>query len=130
MAKLRILIVDDTETWRMLVAQYLRPMKEVEIVGQAVGAEDAVMKCRELLPDIVLLDISLPDGKGVDVARRIKEIDRRISVYLYSAYELGEIRELAVDSPADGFIQKSSLKAELQSVLRAESERRGATPKS
>ncbi len=114
----------------MLVAQYLRPMKEVEIVGQAVGAGDAVMKCRELLPDIVLLDISLPDGKGVDVARRIKEIDRRISVYLYSAYELGEIRELAVDSPADGFIQKSSLKAELQSVLRAESERRGATPKS
>lgn len=130
MTKLRILIVDDTDTWRMLMAQYMRPMKEIEIAGQAQNAAETLKKCRELSPDVVLLDISLPDGKGVDVARQIKELNPSIKVYLCSAYELGEIRELALNSPVDGFIQKSSLKAELQQVLRAEIERHNSTPHS
>ena len=75
---------------------------------------------QDLGRNAVLLDISLPDGKGVDIARQIKEFDKTIKVYLYSAYEVGEIRELAIDSPADGFIQKSSLKSELLEVLMRE----------
>ena len=120
MTNVRVLIVDDTDTWRMLVAQYLRHLAGIELVGQGESGAEALQKCRELRPDVVLLDISLPDGKGVDIARQIKEFDKTIKVYLYSAYEVGEIRELAIDSPADGFIQKSSLKSELLEVLMRE----------
>jgi len=127
-ANVRVLIVDDTDTWRMLVAQYLRNFEGIELVGQGESGAEAIRKCKELKPDVVLLDISLPDGKGVDIARQIKEFDKTIKVYLYSAYEVGEIRELAIDSPADGFIQKSALKTELLTVLKHEVEaRRSAT---
>lgn len=117
---LKILIVDDTDTWRMLVGQYLRNVPGVQLVGEAENGAQAVEKSRTLQPDVVLLDISLPDGKGVDIARRIKEESPNIHVYLYSAYEVGEIRELSISSPADGFIQKSALKTELLGVIEKE----------
>lgn len=117
---MKVLIVDDTDTWRMLVGQYLRNVPGVLLVGEAENGAQALEKCRTLQPDVVLLDISLPDAKGVDIARLIKQESAHIHVYLYSAYEVGEIRELSLTTPADGFIQKSSLKTELLSVIEKE----------
>ncbi len=125
MPLLKIMIVDDTDTWRMLVGQYLRNVPGVELVGEAESGAQALEKCVTLQPDVVLLDISLPDGKGVDIARRIKEQSPQIRVYLYSAYEVGEIRELSVNSPADGFVQKSALKSELMDMINKEKTRLG-----
>lgn len=104
----------------MLVGQYLRSVPGVELVGEGENAVQAIQKCKELQPDVVLLDISLPDGKGVEVAQKIKEASPNIHIYLYSAYEIGEIRELSISTSAEGFIQKSALKTELLAAIERE----------
>ncbi|MCX6121691.1 MAG: response regulator transcription factor [Ignavibacteriales bacterium] len=124
MTKLRILIVDDMPSMRLLMQQYLRSYKAVIVVGEASNGEEALTKAQEFQPDVVILDMSMPGLSGVEVARRIKSLSLHIYVYLCSAYELKEFRELNIDSPADGYIQKSSMKPELQAMIRKELERK------
>ena len=122
--KLRILIVDDMPSMRLLMKQYLRGHDAVIVVGEASNGEEALTKAQEFQPDVVILDMSMPGLSGVEAARRIKSLSPHIYVYLCSAYELKEFRELNLDSPADGYIQKSSMKPELQAMIRKELERK------
>ena len=122
--KLRILVVDDMPSMRLLMKQYLRGHDAVIVVGEASNGEEALTKVQESQPDVVILDMSMPGLSGVEVARRIKSLSPHIYVYLCSAYELKEFRELNLDSPADGYIQKSSMKPELQAMIRKELERK------
>ncbi|RPI05847.1 MAG: response regulator [Ignavibacteriae bacterium] len=124
MAKLRILIVDDIPSMRLLMKQYLRSHDEVVVVGEASTGEEALKKAQESQPDVIILDMSMPGLSGVEAARKIKSQFPNIYVYLCSAYELKEFRELNIDSPADGFIQKSSMKPELLAMIRKELERK------
>jgi len=115
--KLRVLIVDDMDSMRLLVTQYLRRHDDVEVVGEAVDGNEAIKKAKEFTPDVVLMDISLPGMSGLDVTRKIKSFLPHVRIYLFSAYEVDEFRELVIDSPADGFIQKSCLKPELLDMI-------------
>ena len=72
MTKLRILIVDDIASMRLLIKQYLRMNDEVLVVGEASNGEEALSNVQELQPDVVIMDMSLPGGSGVEVARKIK----------------------------------------------------------
>jgi DNA-binding NarL/FixJ family response regulator len=124
MQKLRILIVDDMPSMRLLMKQYLRGNEAVIVVGEAGNGEEALSKTQEVQPDVVILDMSMPGLSGVEVARKIKSLLPNVYVYLCSAYELKEFRELNIDSPADGFIQKSSMKTELLAMIRKELDRK------
>jgi DNA-binding NarL/FixJ family response regulator len=124
MMKLRILIVDDMAPMRLLIKHYLRMNEAVIVVGEANDDEEAFRKAQESQPDVVILDMSLPGESGVEVTRKIKSLLPNIYIYLCSAYELNEYRELNLDSPADGFIQKSTMKPELQAMIRKELERK------
>ena len=126
MIKLRILIVDDMAPMRLLIKQYLRRNEAVIVVGEASNGEEALKKVQECKPDVVILDMSLPGGSGVEVAKNIKSFLPSIYIYLCSAYELSEFKDLNLDSPADGFIQKSSIKPELQAVIKKELERKNS----
>jgi DNA-binding NarL/FixJ family response regulator len=122
--KLRVLIVDDIDMMRVLVTQYLSKNDNVMIVGEARDGEEAMKKAQECSPDVILMDMSLPGTGGVAIARRIKKNQPNVCIYLCSAYPLDEYRELGINSPADGFIQKSSLKSELLAVIKKELDRR------
>jgi DNA-binding NarL/FixJ family response regulator len=118
--KLKILIVDDMPSMRMLVMQYLRRRSDVVVTGEASNADDAISKARALSPDIILMDISLAGVSGVEVTKQIKTFLPDVRVYLFSAYEVDEFRDLVLNSPADGFIQKSNIKAELMTMIEKE----------
>lgn len=122
--KLRILIVDDMASMRLLIKQYLCMNAAVIVIGEASDGEEALRKAQESQPDVVILDMSLPGESGVEVARKIKSLLPNTYVYLCSAYQLNEYRELNLDSPADGYIQKSSMKPELQTMIQKELERK------
>jgi DNA-binding NarL/FixJ family response regulator len=123
-AKLSILIVDDLDYMRTLVSQFLSRNEAVVIVGEAGNGDEAIKKAQEHRPDIIILDMSMPDTGGVEVARKIKSILPSARIYFFSAYDLEDFRDLVANSPADGFIQKSSLKIELQQMVQAELERK------
>jgi DNA-binding NarL/FixJ family response regulator len=122
--KLKVLVVDDMASMRMLVTEYLRRTANVAVVGESGTGDEALIQVAELTPDIVLMDISLSGMSGVEVTRKIKSKYPGVRVYLFSAYEVDEYRDLKINSPADGFIQKSRLKTELQQMIQSELERK------
>ena len=125
---MRVLVVDDMDSMRTLVVHYLSRIDTVSVVGEADNGKSALDLVVDRHPDIVLLDISLPGISGVEVARRIKSAVPNIRIYLFSAFDVGEYRDLGLDSPADGYIQKTHLKKELQEMIQAEIARVASRP--
>src|SRR5262249_3631327 len=68
---LRVLVVDDFETSRRWVYSKIATHEQLQVVGEAVDGLAAVQKAQELIPDLILMDIGLPDLNGIDAARRI-----------------------------------------------------------
>ena len=124
--QLKILIVDDMASMRILVTEYLRRTDHVVVVGEASTGDEALAQVQMHSPDIVLMDISLAGVSGIAITRRIKSSFPHIRVYLFSAYDVDEYRDLKNDSPGDGFIQKSRLKTELQQMIQTELKRKDA----
>jgi DNA-binding NarL/FixJ family response regulator len=122
--KLRIFIVDDVDMMRILETQYLNKHDEVEIVGEARDGDEALKKAQEYMPDVILMDMNLPGISGVAVSKNIKKILPAVRIYLCSAYPVDQYRQMNLESPADGFIQKSCLKDELSEMIRREMERK------
>jgi CheY-like chemotaxis protein len=125
MPKLKVLVVDDMASMRLLVIEYLRRIANIA-VGEASTGDEAISQVKEFSPDIVLMDISLAGISGLEVTRKIKSDFPNIRIYLFSAYDVDEYRDLKYDSPIDGFIQKSRLKTELQQMIQIELERKEA----
>jgi DNA-binding NarL/FixJ family response regulator len=67
----RILVVDDYEPWRRYVYSRLQERPGMQVFGEAANGFDAIQKASELKPDLVLLDIQLPDISGIEVSSRI-----------------------------------------------------------
>jgi two-component system, NarL family, response regulator NreC len=120
MTKLRILLVDDMPAMRLLMKCYLRGHNGVTVVGEAGNGEEALQQAQEIQPDVIILDMSMPGIGGVEASKKIKSLLPHISVYLCSAYELHEFKELNLSTAADGFIQKSSMKRELLAMIHKE----------
>ena len=123
---LKVLIVDDTASVRVLVKEYLRRNENI-IVGEAENKDEALSQTKEFTPDVILMDISLDGINGVEVTRQIKSDYPHIRVYLFSAYNVDEYRNIKTDTLCDGFIQKSSLKIELQQMIQTELKRKEAS---
>ena len=121
--QLKILVVDDMASMRALVTEYLRRITNIA-VREAGNGDEAISQVKEFSPDIVLMDISLAGISGVEVTRKIKSDFPHVRVYLFSAYDVDEYRDLKQDSLGDGFIQKSRLKTELQQMIQTELERK------
>jgi two-component system, NarL family, invasion response regulator UvrY len=122
--KISILIVDDLEYMRKLVQQFLSRNTKVVIVGEADEGEMALQKVKEAHPDVILLDMNLPGMSGVEVAKQVRVDSPECRIYFFSAYDVEDFKNLIDNSLADGFIQKSSLKIELEKMVEFELERK------
>jgi len=70
---MRVFIVDDSEILRSRLIEMLSEFKEIDIVGQTGYAQEAIELIKELIPDVVILDIRLPDGNGINLLKMIKK---------------------------------------------------------
>ncbi len=102
----RLVIVDDSELVRVGLQTLLQGAPGVELCGAAANATEAVAVCRRERPDVVLLDIHLPDGNGIDVCRTLlaDEGDLRV-LFLTSSSEQGVVDE-AIRAGAHGYLLK------------------------
>jgi DNA-binding NarL/FixJ family response regulator len=103
-----VLIVDDHPSFRA-TARALLEAEGFEVVGEAVDAADALAKASVLRPDVVLLDVQLPDGNGFDVASRLCGNGRSPAVVLVSSRDASDYGELIPACGARGFIPKAEL---------------------
>jgi DNA-binding NarL/FixJ family response regulator len=106
-----VLIVDDNRLF-LETARDLLEREGLRVVGLAATAAQALQRTAELRPDVVLVDISLGDESGFDVARRLAEHDHGgAAVILISTHSEADFADLIAESPAAGFLSKGGLSA-------------------
>jgi DNA-binding NarL/FixJ family response regulator len=103
-----VLIVDDYEPFRFSVRQLLES-EGFLVVGEAADGASAITAARELGPEIVLLDVQLPDIDGFEVARRMTAAPEAPVIILTSIREASDYRTRLPATPARGFISKTEL---------------------
>ena len=114
-----VLIVDDHATFRAS-AKLLLESEGFDVVGEAENGRSAVEQSRALAPDLILLDVQLPDINGFEVASRVRDNQPRPVVVLISSRDGGDFGPLVEASGARGFVAKADLSGEsLRSVLDA-----------
>lgn len=114
----RTLIVDDNADFRQRVRELMDSEPEIEVVGEAADGQDAILKARELDPDLVLMDVSMPGMNGIESTRRLKEEMPNVKVTVLTVFDIQEYREAAMASGASGYVVKSSLMEELMPSIR------------
>src|SRR4030065_561790 len=98
----RLLLVDDHEVVRSGLRMLLDSEQDVQIVGEAGTAEEALRAVQELEPDVVLMDIGLPDLSGIEAAARIREIRPQVAVVALTIHEDKEYFFRMLDAGASG----------------------------
>lgn len=116
---IRILIVDDHGVMRAGLRSMLEDVSEFEIVGEASNGHEALQLASEHLPDIVLLDIGLPDIDGIEVTRRLRKLVPQSQVILLTVYEDESLLREAIEAKASGYVIKRAVEAELISAIQA-----------
>lgn len=103
-----LLIVDDHPDFRR-AARELLSSRDFVVVGEATGAADALRQATALQPDVVLLDIKLPDGDGFAVAESLAGLDARPAVVLTSSHDATVFLDRLASAPIRGFLPKVDL---------------------
>ncbi len=115
---IRILIADDSSAIRDGLSSLLSQQGDFEVVGLARDGLEAVQKASELLPDVVLMDVQMPNMDGVEATRRIKQILSGVGVLSFSVF--ADSLEASIGAGADGHLMKDcgiqELLAELKHV--------------
>lgn len=113
----RILLVDDNPSFLAAVRLFLDTLPAIQVVGEARNGQDALLKTVLLQPDLVLLDISMPDMNGMEVARRIQSWPAPPAIVFLSMNSSDAYQTATRELGAFGFLEKSRLVVELPMII-------------
>jgi DNA-binding NarL/FixJ family response regulator len=122
----RVAIADDHRVVRVGLEQLLGTFADVEVVGVADGGEQAVAVCVAARPDVLLLDLSMPDLDGVEVSRRLATAVPEARVVVFTSFSDRERIVQALDAGAVGYLLKDAEPEEIHSAILAAA--RGEAP--
>ena len=116
-----ILIVDDHAYVRKIIRDFLENESEFEVCGEAVDSYDAIQKARDLNPDLIILDLSMPQMNGIEAARVLKRILPQTPIVMLTSHRPSAFGHDAHAAGIDAVVAKdgnmSLLMASLQSLL-------------
>jgi DNA-binding NarL/FixJ family response regulator len=109
---LRILIVDDEKAVRTALGRLLATRKEWQVVGEAADGAEAVGKARELCPDIIIMDITMPEMNGLEATPQIKKAVPAAEVLIFTQHDSTQMVQQAQMAGASGYLLKSQAAVE------------------
>ena len=115
--KIRILLADDHTILRAGLKMMLNAQPDMEVVGEAPDGRQAIQEVQRLLPDIVLMDITMPDLSGIEATRQIKKALPDVKVLVLTMHENDEYVFQALRAGASGYMLKEAADTELISAL-------------
>jgi DNA-binding NarL/FixJ family response regulator len=117
--RLRILVVDDHRLFRDGLAALLNGAPDIDVVGYAETGAEAVAHVEELLPDVVLMDIMMPEMNGIEATRKIREGHPDVQVVMLTMLEDDDSLFAALCAGAHGYILKGADKADVLRTVRS-----------
>ena len=119
MDTLRILVAEDHPLFRKGVISLLSSVPEFEVVGEATSGKEAVARATELQPDVVLMDLQMPGGNGIEATREIVHESPSIRVLVVTLFEDDDSVFMALRAGARGYVLKDADEDELVRAIRA-----------
>jgi DNA-binding NarL/FixJ family response regulator len=119
MPNVRVLVADDHDVVRSGIRGVLETQAGVEVVGEANNGRDAVELSRQLQPDIVVLDLSMPQLNGLEAARQILAMDQGARVLILSMHATRQFVGEVLKAGASGYLLKNNAVAELPAAIAA-----------
>ena len=116
--KLKILIVDDHDIVRKGLAMLVSRQKDLTVVAEAGTVAEAVEKARETVPDVVVMDIRLPDGTGIEACREIRDENFDVKVLMLTSYSDEEAVMGSIMAGASGYLLKEIRSQEIVDAIR------------
>lgn len=116
---IRILLVDDHTMFRAGIKSLLRFQADMEVVGEAECGQSAIVKYRELAPDVVVMDIAMAGLDGISATRLLKEINPKARILLLTQHENKEYIIPALKMGASGYVLKRAAADDLVSAIRS-----------
>jgi len=115
---MRILVVDDYDVVRAGVRAILERDPEIEVCGEAIDGLDAIAKARELMPDAVVMDVSMPNLSGIEATRELVSLNPQIRVVMLSQHDFPHIMQQALNAGACAYVVKSAANTDLLKALK------------
>jgi two-component system, NarL family, response regulator len=112
---LRVLIVDDSETTRRILGAIIRS-HYWSVCGEAEDGRSGVKKFQELRPDVVVLDLAMPDINGIEVAKWMSELDPTVPIVLFTVVEIQDLTDVARRAGIRAIVPKSEVWKLLTSI--------------
>ncbi|MGD8866860.1 MAG: response regulator transcription factor [Gemmatimonadales bacterium] len=116
---IRVLIADDHGILRAGLRSLLDSASETEVVGEARDGEEALRLAKELRPDVLLVDISMPGASGIEIARRLRGTLPETRVLILTVHEDQSLIREAIRAGAAGYIIKRAVESELFNAIAA-----------
>lgn len=116
---IRVLLADDHDLMRQGIRALLDARPNIEICGEAVDGEMAIQKAEELLPDVVVLDVTMPKMNGLEAARQIRKKLPNVRVVMFTVHDTGEMVREILDAGAHAYILKSDASSQLAAAIEA-----------
>jgi len=105
---MKVFIADDSSEIRKRIISMLSDLAEsIEMIGEAENVQDAISSISEFDPDVVILDISMPGGSGIDVLKTIKKKNEAPVIIILTNYPYSQYRTKCMEAGADFFFDKS-----------------------
>jgi DNA-binding NarL/FixJ family response regulator len=118
MSVIRILLVDDHPLVRQSIRALLKKAADMEVVGEAQDGQDAIKQIKNLHPDIIIMDVSMPRLDGISATKRILDEDGATRILILSMHANESLAQQALQIGARGYLLKRSLSEELIPALR------------
>jgi DNA-binding NarL/FixJ family response regulator len=113
-----VLLVDDNPTFLRILRDFLSEEEDILVVGTARSGEEALVKAKELRPQVILLDLAMPGLNGFNTAPRLRSMMPDVGIIALTVLDANGYREAAVTAGADDYVAKASLNADLLPAIR------------
>lgn len=117
--RIRVVVVDDHAMLRRGLRFFLRGFDDLELVGEAASSKEAIELCGQTEPDVVLMDMIMPEGGGAEATRIIRDLHPDIQIIALTSFQEEDLIERALQAGAIGYLLKNVAADELAQAIRA-----------
>jgi DNA-binding NarL/FixJ family response regulator len=115
----RVLVADDNRSFAAVLSRFIASQSDMDVVGLATSGSEALTMAASLQPDVVLMDLYMPDTNGFEATKRLADADPRVKVIALTAHGSADNERLSFEAGARAFVRKSELDVQLMDCIRS-----------